>query len=115
MLCFLHALGLYGRKDATFMEERENKSEVARLMRQVELEYEAAQRAMYGFAAGSGKHEFITARMENMGRCHERLKDLMGEREATLALAQAMEQADDGGAAPARKKQKKAKGRHHAL
>ena len=83
------------------MDERENKSEVARLMRQIELEYEAAHRAMHGFAAGAGKHEFITARMENMGRCHERLTDLLGEREATIALAQAMEQADDGQDAPA--------------
>jgi hypothetical protein len=60
---------------------------------------------MYGFAAGAGKHEFITARMENMGRCHERLTALMGEREATLALAQAMEQADDGHDAPAPQQQ----------
>jgi hypothetical protein len=66
---------------------------VARLMRQIELEYEAAQRSMYGFAAGIGKHEFITARMENMGRCHEQLITLVGEREATKALAQALEQA----------------------
>ena len=75
------------------MDERENKSEVARLMRQIELEYEAAQRGMYGFAAGAGKHEFITARMENMGHCHEQLVTLVGEREATKALAEALEQA----------------------
>ena len=75
------------------MGERENKSEVARLMRQIELEYEAAQRGMYGFAAGAGKHEFITARMENMGKCHEQLVTLVGEKEATRALAKALEQA----------------------
>ena len=77
------------------MDEHENKSEVARLMRQIELEYEAAQRAMSGFAVGVAKHEFITARMEKMGRCHERLVTLVGEREATKALAQALEQADN--------------------
>lgn len=77
------------------MEECENKSEVARLMRHIELEYEAAQRWMYGFAAGVGKHEFITARMENIGRCHEQMKELVGEQEAVRALAQALEQADD--------------------
>ena len=75
------------------MDERENKSEVARIKRQIELEYEAAQCGMYGFAAGAGKHEFITARMENMGRCHEKLIALVGEREATKALAEALEQA----------------------
>ena len=73
--------------------QEENKSEVARLMRQIELEYESAQRLMYGFAAGAGKHEFITARMENMGRCHEQLVTLVGEQEATRVLAQALEQA----------------------
>ena len=75
------------------MSERENTSEVARIKRQIELEYEAAQRGMYGFAAGAGKHEFITARMENMGKCHAQLVTLVGEREATKAFAQALEQA----------------------
>ena len=37
--------------------------------------------------------EFITARMENMGRCHEQLVTLVWEQEATKALAQALEQA----------------------
>ncbi|MGH2496937.1 MAG: hypothetical protein ACRDIV_19715 [Ktedonobacteraceae bacterium] len=77
------------------MDERENKSEVARIMRQIELEYEAAQRSMYGYAAGAAKHEFITARMENIGHCHEQLKTLVGEEQAVVALAQALEQADN--------------------
>ena len=71
----------------------EQGSEVARLMRQIEREYEAAQRGLYGFAAGAAKHQFITARMENIGRCHEQMKDLVGEKEAVRALAQALEQA----------------------
>lgn len=75
------------------MDALESQSEVARLMRQIELEYEAAQRGMYGFAGGAGKHEFITARTEKMGRCHEKLIELVGEREATKALAEALEQA----------------------
>ncbi len=79
------------------MDERENKSEVARIMRQIELEYEAAQRGLYGFAAGAAKHEFITARMENIGAYHEKLKTLVGEEQAVVALAQALEQADNEG------------------
>jgi len=75
------------------MDTTENKSEVARLMRQIEQEYEAAQRGMYGFATGTAKHEFINARVENIGRYHEKLKTLVGEHEATKALAQALEQA----------------------
>lgn len=74
----------------------ENKSEVARLMWQIEREYEAAQRGMNGFAAGAAKHQFITARMENIGRCHEKIKELVGEQEAVKALAQALEQAGNG-------------------
>ena len=73
--------------------EENNKSEVARIKRQIELEYEAAQRGMYGFAAGATKHEFINARVENIGRYHEKLKTLVSEREATKALAEALEQA----------------------
>ncbi|HEU0003482.1 MAG TPA: hypothetical protein VFQ36_21420, partial [Ktedonobacteraceae bacterium] len=71
----------------------EQGSEVARLMQQSEREYEAAQRGLYGFAAGAAKHQFITARMENIGRCHEQIKELVGEKEAVRALAQALEQA----------------------
>jgi hypothetical protein len=72
----------------------EQGSEVARIKRQIELEYEAAQRGMYGFAAGTTKHEFITTRVENMGRFHEQLITLVGEQEA-------LEQA--GNAAPPQK------------
>jgi hypothetical protein len=71
----------------------EQGSEVARLMRQIELEYEAAQHGLYGFAAGMAKHKFITARMENIGRYHEKMIELVGEKEAVKALAQALEQA----------------------
>ncbi len=71
----------------------EQGSEVARLMRQIELEYEAAQRGLYGFAAGAAKHQFITARMENIGRYHEKMIELVGEKEAVKALAEALEQA----------------------
>ncbi|HKV59196.1 MAG TPA: hypothetical protein VJO32_12980 [Ktedonobacteraceae bacterium] len=71
----------------------EQGSEVARLMQQIEREYEAAQRGLYGFAAGAAKHSFITARMENIGRCHEQMKELVGEKAAVKALAQALEQA----------------------
>jgi hypothetical protein len=80
-------------KGINSMDALESKSEVARLMQQIELEYEAAQRGLYGFAAGAAKHEFITARMETMGRYHEQLITLVGEKEATRALAEALEQA----------------------
>lgn len=60
-------------------ESSQNKSEVARILEQISLEYEAAQRIMYGFAAGAGKHQFISARMENMGQLHSKLREIVGE------------------------------------
>lgn len=60
-------------------ETKGNQSEVARILEQISLEYEAAQRGMYGFAYGSAKHEFITARMENMGNLHSKLQEIVGE------------------------------------
>jgi hypothetical protein len=60
-------------------ESKGNQSEVARLLEQISLEYEAAHRGLYGFASGTAKHEFITARMENMGNLHSKLQEIVGE------------------------------------
>ena len=68
------------------MEATNNQSEVARLLQQIELEYEAAQRALNGLASGASKHQYITARMERMHACHSALKDLVGEQEATRMM-----------------------------
>jgi len=57
----------------------EHGSEVARILAQISAEYEAAQRGMGEFAYGSSKHEFITARMEHMGRLHMQLQSIVGE------------------------------------
>ena len=51
-------------------QEQKSNSEVARLRRRIEEEYEAAERAMHGYAV-TARHEFITARMEKIGACHE--------------------------------------------
>ena len=63
---------------------REQRSEVARLLEQISEEYEAAQRGLSGFAYGATRHEFITARMENMGRIHNELQSLVGD--AAIAM-----------------------------
>ena len=65
-----------------------NKSEVARLMQQIEHEYTAAQRALTAFAEGTARHEFIAHKMENLGACHEKLKTLIGPDKAIELLAQ---------------------------
>lgn len=66
----------------------EQRSEVARLLQRIEEEYEAAQRGLTGFAYGASQHEFITARMENMGQLHEELQSLVGD----IAIAMIAEQ-----------------------
>lgn len=71
------------------MEQKPNHSEVARLLQQIEAEYLAATRGMSGFAE-SAKHATITARMEHLGRLHERLQNIVGE-DATRLMAERLE------------------------
>jgi hypothetical protein len=54
-------------------------SEVRRLLTQISSEYEAAQRGLIGFAAGSSQHAFITARLEHMSQLHIALRGLVGD------------------------------------
>lgn len=63
----------------TMLGAHEQRSEVARLLSQISAEYEAAQRGLSGFASGSSRHEFITARMENMGQLHTQLQSIVGD------------------------------------
>lgn len=73
------------------MDVQENRSEVARLRQRIAQEYEAATRGLTGLTFGTAKHEFITKRMEQIGTCHETLKQLVGEQEATRMLAETLE------------------------
>ena len=60
-------------------EHGENKSEVARLLAQINSEYEAAQQSLTGLAQGIGQHRFITKRMEHIGQCVETLCKIADE------------------------------------
>lgn len=69
-----------------------NNSEVARLMQSITAEYEAAQNAMHGFASGTARHSFITARMERMNALKDELATQIGDSgEAMALLCQALE------------------------
>jgi hypothetical protein len=72
-----------------FMQE--NVSEVARLRQQIEVEYLAASQGLTGLACGTSQHSFITARMENLGACHEKLIALVGSQEAIQIMAEVLE------------------------
>jgi hypothetical protein len=75
----------------------ENQSEVARLRERLEREYQAAEWGLHGLAAGVSRHEFITAKMERMGECHQQLAQLIGTDEATRMLVEII---DGTGPAP---------------
>lgn len=66
-------------------------SEVARLMQQIAAEYMAAQAGLSGLASGTSQHAFITARLENIGRCHEQVSTLVGSEQAARLLAETLE------------------------
>jgi hypothetical protein len=76
------------------MEEK-NKSEVARIKKQIEDEQVAASQGLHGLAQGVSRHEFITKRMERQGQLHDELKKLVGEEEAARILSEAMEGKSD--------------------
>lgn len=59
-----------------------NRSEVARLLRQIDLEYEAAQRGLSSFAEGSTQHRFLTCKTENIARLTRQLVEMEGPEEA---------------------------------
>jgi len=60
----------------------ETRSEVARLMRQIDQEYEAAERGLRGLTSGTAQHAFITKRMENIAVYHQTLIEVVGAQEA---------------------------------
>jgi len=63
----------------------DNKSEIAHLREQIELEHAASVWALTGLAAGNAQHEFISARFQRMDAYHRQLSQLIGE-EPTIAF-----------------------------
>jgi len=66
------------------MDESGGNSEVARVLHQIDLEQEAADRALHGFAI-TARHDFINARMQRYGERILRLID-EGKHEEALVL-----------------------------
>jgi hypothetical protein len=61
-------------------------SEIARIRQQIADEYQAAQLGLYGLAAGTSRHQFITARMERMGEAFTRLTELVGSPQQAMQV-----------------------------
>lgn len=60
-----------------------NESEVARIRRQIDQEFEALQLLKSGLAFGTARHDFIHARMRTVDVCQDRLEQLVGDAQAS--------------------------------
>lgn len=61
----------------------ENRSAVARILQQIDAEFEAGQAALHA-PAQTGAHAFITKRMEMIAGLHLELKALVGDEAIAL-------------------------------
>ena len=75
-------------------------SEVARLLAQISAEYQSAQRGLSGLSSGGARHDFISARTENIGKCHEELTALVGHEQAISIIANVIWSPADQGIVP---------------
>lgn len=67
-------------------------SEVARLLEQIRVEYEAAQRGLLGIAEGTARHSFISASYDRMGLLGEKVEELAGHDVAWTLIGQQLDQ-----------------------
>jgi hypothetical protein len=75
-----------------------NESDVQRLLRTIDTEYQAASLGLSGLALGTSMHSFITARMENIEHARAQLVELVGDPdEATRLVVEQMNQSADKG------------------
>ena len=73
------------------MNEQKGTSEVARLMSKITAEYEVAQSGLTGLACGTARHDFISARMENIAVLHRELAREIGPMQAIKLVAEIAE------------------------
>jgi hypothetical protein len=75
----------------------EHKSELARLMQQIDAEYESGKSALQGLSYGAARHDFITKRMEHMAQCIEELRAVVGEAVAIQLMIEWQDRMADSG------------------
>jgi hypothetical protein len=64
-----------------------NMSDVARILKQIEEEYQASTRGLEGLSSGSARHDFIQQKTENIAKHHEHLSNLVGPEKAIVLIA----------------------------
>ena len=75
-----------------------NESDVQRLLRTIDTEYQAAALGLSGLALGTAQHRFITKRMENIEHAREQLVEIVGNPdEATRLVVEQMNKSADKG------------------
>jgi hypothetical protein len=74
-----------------------SQSEVARLLQQIDQEYQASKIGLQGFASGTARHDFMQAKTETIGKCHEELIELIGPEQAISIIADTIWSPDDQG------------------
>ena len=62
-------------------------SDVARILKQIDQEYQASKRGLEGLASGSARHDFISKKTENIGKHHDHLTELVGPEQAIAMIA----------------------------
>lgn len=68
---------------------------VRALLARIDAEYHAASLGLTGLALGTSRHEFITARMTQIGIAGRQLVDLLGENEAGRLIVEQMNKTAD--------------------
>ena len=68
-----------------------HQSEVRRLLERIDAESAAANRALYDPTLGMAKHQFITARMENIQGYHEQLAAIIDPTIATQLVVERLD------------------------
>jgi len=64
----------------------EHGSEVAHLLAQIDMEYQAASGSLTGYTP-TARHDYITARHRNIDACRKQLIPLVGQSQATELVA----------------------------
>lgn len=72
----------------------ENMSEIARIKRQIQAEYNAAYQALHGFGIVA-QHRVVTKHLENMSKHGDALADIVGNEEAMQFLVDVMQDQEE--------------------
>jgi hypothetical protein len=62
-------------------------SEVARILKNIEQEYQASELGLEGLSSVSARHDFIQQKSENRAKQHEHLFHLVGPEKAIAMIA----------------------------